>query len=107
MPSPARSTAEMWTNTSGPPPSGWMKPKPFCALNHFTVPMAKSRLLHVGGSGASPRGVNPEVANALDREDRSGASAWKIAGAVFNNGAVIATDLSERDYFRTEPMTGA
>src|SRR5439155_10339096 len=24
--SPARSTAEMWTNTSPPPPWGWMKP---------------------------------------------------------------------------------
>ena len=26
---PARSTAEMWTNTSLPPPRGWMKPCPF------------------------------------------------------------------------------
>jgi hypothetical protein len=23
-----------------PPLSGWMKPKPFVALNHFTVPVA-------------------------------------------------------------------
>src|SRR4051812_39332480 len=30
----------MWTNTSGPPWSGWMKPKPFVGLNHFTVPVA-------------------------------------------------------------------
>src|SRR5690349_18557192 len=37
---PARSTAEMCTNTSGPPASGWMKPKPFWPLNHFTVPVA-------------------------------------------------------------------
>ena len=36
---PARSTAEMWTNTSEPPLSGWMKPKPFVELNHFTVPV--------------------------------------------------------------------
>src|SRR5208337_2868952 len=35
---PARSTALMWTNTSDPPLSGWMKPNPFWALNHFTVP---------------------------------------------------------------------
>src|SRR5580698_9130856 len=30
----------MWTKTSAPPLSGWMKPKPFVALNHFTVPVA-------------------------------------------------------------------
>src|ERR1700679_61151 len=28
------------TNTSGPPPSWVMKPKPFSPLNHFTVPVA-------------------------------------------------------------------
>src|SRR5262249_59803621 len=36
---PARSTALMWTKTSLPPSSGWMKPKPFWLLNHFTVPL--------------------------------------------------------------------
>src|SRR6516225_11377458 len=37
---PARSTAEMWTNTSLPPPWGWINPYPFVGLNHFTVPVA-------------------------------------------------------------------
>src|SRR5882757_7240895 len=37
---PARSTAEMWTNTSFPPSAGWMKPKPFCELKNLTVPVA-------------------------------------------------------------------
>src|SRR5271154_7063150 len=37
---PARSTAEMWTNTSFPPSCGWMKPKPFWELKNFTVPVA-------------------------------------------------------------------
>src|SRR6185295_1954646 len=37
---PARSTAVTCTNTSFEPSLGWMKPKPFCALNHFTVPVA-------------------------------------------------------------------
>src|SRR6185369_1435583 len=32
--------AEKWANTSGPPSSGVMNPKPFSALNHFTVPTA-------------------------------------------------------------------
>src|SRR5690606_18514481 len=54
--SPARSTADMWTNTSLPPPSGWMKPNPLVALNHFTVPVGmKSELpwpLRNGGRGA-------------------------------------------------------
>ena len=40
---PARSTAEMCTNTSAPPSSGWMKPKPFWVLNHFTVPICMTR----------------------------------------------------------------
>src|SRR5712671_847062 len=37
---PARSTAEIWTNTSFPPSCGWMKPKPFWELKNFTVPVA-------------------------------------------------------------------
>ena len=36
---PERSTSEIWTKTSGPPPSTTMKPKPFCALKNFTVPV--------------------------------------------------------------------
>src|SRR5258708_3972981 len=36
---PAASTAETCTNTSLPPPSGEMKPKPFAELKNFTVPM--------------------------------------------------------------------
>src|SRR5580704_82023 len=36
---PAASTAETWTNTSLPPPSGEMKPKPLVVLKNFTVPM--------------------------------------------------------------------
>ena len=38
--SPAAWTAVMWTNTSFPPPSGWLKPKPLSALNYFTLPVA-------------------------------------------------------------------
>ncbi len=30
--------AEKWQKTSAPPPSCSMKPKPFSALNHYTVP---------------------------------------------------------------------
>src|SRR6476646_7578967 len=36
---PDCSSAEIWTKTSGPPPSTTMKPKPFCALKHLTVPV--------------------------------------------------------------------
>src|SRR6185295_4923456 len=38
-PSPARSTAEMCTNTSFVPSSGLMKPKPLVALKNLTVPV--------------------------------------------------------------------
>src|SRR5260221_10935571 len=37
---PAASTAVAWTNTSLPPPSGAIKPKPFEVLKNFTVPTA-------------------------------------------------------------------
>ena len=33
---------EKWAKTSSEPSSGAMKPKPFSALNHFTVPVAMS-----------------------------------------------------------------
>src|SRR4029079_15072274 len=42
---PARSTAEICTNTSLPPPCGWMNPYPLVGLNHFTVPLATIALL--------------------------------------------------------------
>jgi hypothetical protein len=32
----------MWTNTSFPPPSRAMKPKPFSMLNHLTVPASST-----------------------------------------------------------------
>src|ERR1700751_2375323 len=37
---PARSTALICTNTSLLPSFGWINPKPFWPLNHFTVPVA-------------------------------------------------------------------
>src|SRR3979409_1009692 len=39
-PMPARSTALMCTNTSLPPSSGVMNPKPFVSFTHLTVPVA-------------------------------------------------------------------
>jgi hypothetical protein len=45
---PARSTALMCTNTSWPPSSGWMKPKPFWPLNHFTVPCVMRHFFQIG-----------------------------------------------------------
>src|SRR2546423_10758417 len=43
--SPAASTAVACTNTSLPPPSGEMKPKPFCVLKNFTVPIIDCSLM--------------------------------------------------------------
>jgi hypothetical protein len=37
---PGSFKAERWTNTSLPPLSRAMKPKPFSVLNHFTVPVS-------------------------------------------------------------------
>jgi hypothetical protein len=46
--SPDRSRAEMWTNTSFPPSSRAMKPKPLSALNHFTVPVSSTGISEDG-----------------------------------------------------------
>src|SRR5215472_6329230 len=35
----------MWTNTSLPPFSGWIKPKPLVELNHLTVPVVMKSIL--------------------------------------------------------------
>jgi hypothetical protein len=44
---PARSTALMWTKTSLPPSSGWIKPKPFWSLKNFTVPCGCNEAAHL------------------------------------------------------------
>src|SRR5689334_17200337 len=53
---PCMLIAEKCANTSLPPPSGVMKPKPFASLNHLTVPVAMSDCLSIKikNSGLSP-----------------------------------------------------
>src|SRR5258706_2307105 len=48
--------AEKCANTSLPPPSGVIKPKPFASLNHLTVPVAMSvaSQIKIKNSGSSP-----------------------------------------------------
>jgi hypothetical protein len=36
--------AEKCAKASGPPPSGWMNPKPLASLNHLTVPLGMACL---------------------------------------------------------------
>src|SRR6185312_9415872 len=50
---PAASTAETWTNTSLPPSSGAIKPKPLVELKNFTVPMVITNVLLSSGSGSA------------------------------------------------------
>ena len=60
-PRPARSTAEMCTNTSLPPSSGWIKPKPFWPLNHLTVPVAIVALSEIGGEFSVWKSLRPNA----------------------------------------------
>ena len=46
----------MWTNTSFPPPSRAMKPKPFATLNHFTVPVSSTAVSEDGPSDVPETG---------------------------------------------------
>src|ERR1700712_1461162 len=52
---PARSTAEMCTNTSLLPSSGWMKPKPLVPLNHLTVPVLIGISVYLQAIGSDER----------------------------------------------------
>src|SRR3954466_6715187 len=54
--------AEKWTNTSAPPPSTVMKPKPLSALNHFTVPCA---MLNSPSENAGPPRPRPRSAEPM------------------------------------------
>src|SRR5689334_18540701 len=61
---PGVAMLEKWANTSAPPPSCSMKPKPLAALNHFTVPDATSYLLRGQYAGAAIYGYR--VAAMMD-----------------------------------------
>src|SRR4051812_404494 len=60
--------AEKWTNTSAPPPSTVMKPKPLSALNHFTVPCA---MLNSPSENANP--VMPGPMTVFEQRRREAA----------------------------------
>src|SRR3954454_15842427 len=60
--------AEKWTNTSAPPPSTVMKPKPLSALNHFTVPCA---MLNSPSENADP--VKPGPMTVFEQRRREAA----------------------------------
>ena len=84
---PACSTAEIWTNTSFDPSSGWINPNPLVGLNHFTVPVAivnvsltqlgtphwyhnpKTRVCHSGFFTAVVSNPPPDAAKTADRFD--------------------------------------
>jgi hypothetical protein len=58
--------SRMWTNTSLPPPSRAMKPKPLSTLNHFTVPDPSTYV---------PEDGPPDVASRkIDRRGVAGAA---------------------------------
>src|SRR3954467_5956908 len=61
--------AEKCTKTSGPPPSCSMKPKPFSALNHFTVPCAMGELFP-SSRQVSTNG-EPQAASPLHQRDKT------------------------------------
>src|ERR1700723_459305 len=79
---PARSTALMCTNTSLPPLSGWMKPKPFVALNHLTVPVVIV--------------LSPRCANALGPHDLR-AGLIRLNDVLGNGADIGARSTSQSD----------
>src|SRR6478672_6777270 len=71
---PAASTAVACTNTSLPPPSGAMKPKPLAVLKNFTVP-----IVIFGFSRGSEQGVPMNDHNPLSQPSRDRDAARKRA----------------------------
>src|SRR5687768_15192591 len=61
VPRPAASTAEMCTNTSFAPLSGWMNPKPLLGLKNFTVPMVDIVSSQVGVAARTASGIKKRV----------------------------------------------
>src|SRR5580698_4724226 len=82
------------TNTSGPPASWVMKPKPFSPLNHFTVPVVMAIPLSswpkpttdpVGdglGSMRAGRESHPKCRCPRREPYHAGADTWASLGAV-------------------------
>src|SRR3954447_10093165 len=62
--------AEKWQKTSGPPPSCSMKPKPFSALNHFTVPWVISFSFRAEGVPGGGPPVRDRRTDRRNREER-------------------------------------
>jgi hypothetical protein len=65
---PERSSDEMCTKASFPPPSGEMKPKPFSVLKNLTVPVVILNSFFLGGR---PRCGRPGAVAAGKEGERS------------------------------------
>src|ERR1700710_862786 len=95
---PAASTAETCTNTSLPPPSGEMKPKPLAALKNFTVPMVMIVPLIIGfRSGEMPeRPWKQEHLNGRKFFGSSGAPHTKVREGQKDRSA--SSDLGRKNH---------
>src|SRR3546814_13766995 len=86
---PARCSAETCRNASGPPSARVTNPKPFCALNHFTVAITPARSTAVAsatgrrGGPAGPSRPTARGGQPLSGGDREGVGEGKVgAGRV-------------------------
>jgi len=69
---PSDCMAVWWTNTSLPPASGVMNPKPFASLNHFTVPLG---ILH----SPAPNGAGRLLCDLCAPPQRPVALAFEVS----------------------------
>ena len=90
---PARSTALMCTNTSWLPSSGWMNPKPFWLLNHFTVPCVITTCL----SGGAPHKDTP-------RQDRRRVAHMRQTSLANNARIREAKDSTTPQFLRLQRL---
>src|SRR5215217_4284815 len=83
----------MWTKTSWPPPSGWMKPKPLVGLNHLTVPVAIMRLRKRAFQADAPTGSSVSPSG----QARSGERAIRGCGGRAKSGLRTKFSPAKRD----------
>jgi hypothetical protein len=84
---PARSTALMCTNTSWLPSSGWMNPKPFWLLNHFTVPCVITTCLSGGAPHKVPPGGNRKGGTPMRQTPSANQRPYSIGRQGFRFGS--------------------
>src|SRR5438045_3676911 len=101
----------MCTNTSAPPSSGWMKPKPLVALNHFTVPVCMgsslSEMRTRARRGAERSNFRRGSMTYPAAEPQDSSAENQASQTIFDRLDVRSSVRHDNNYYqKTEPCAG-